>query len=133
MKFYREHFGKKLKTAILKSGMTQAKLAEKIQTEPATISRWVNGIDFPSDKFIPKICSTLELDMDYFGFGGLSSSDLIEFLFKNRDLMSSVVKIPPEVLNLLGKQDALYFKSLQRTLELIESKKLSEKRKEETI
>ena len=115
-------------------GLNQRKLADAIHVEPPTVSRWVNAQDFPSDKYLNDICEALEVEMSFFGFDGLSAGQMIDFLQENKQLLTQIVRIPTEVLELLGKQDQTYFNSLKRTLEVMEiKKKEAKKAKKQTI
>ncbi len=130
MQFYRDHFGKKLKEAIKAASTSQSKLADELEIEPATVSRWVNGVDFPNDRHLPNICKFLRVDLGYFGYeeSTLSSEKLVDFLFANKEILHGLTKIPKDVLKMLGNQDQIYFESLKRTLEGLEAKKNAPKK-----
>lgn len=66
MKIYRIYFGQKLGEALRRKGLTQLDFAEKVGVEPATISRWVNGRDFPHEDRVPDICNILGIGTEYF-------------------------------------------------------------------
>lgn len=125
MQIYREHFGKKLKEAIKNLPTSQSKLAEALEVEPPTVSRWVNAVDFPNEKHMEKICEFLNVDPSYFGMDQteLSALQFIDYLFENKDLVSSLRKIPKDVLIMLSHQDETYFSSLRRILEGLEKKR----------
>ena len=65
MRIYREIFGKKLRAA-RKPKMTQEHLAELVGVNPASVSRWETGHDFPDDDRLPIICEALGVPLDYF-------------------------------------------------------------------
>lgn len=65
MDLYRIHFGKRLQEALTQAGRNQKWLSEKMDVKPATVSRWVNGHDFPKDR-LKEICRHLGLRQDYF-------------------------------------------------------------------
>jgi transcriptional regulator with XRE-family HTH domain len=122
MQFYRTHFGNKLKEAIKELPTTQVKLAEALDVEPPTVSRWVNGVDFPSDKYLEKLCTYLQVDMTYFGFDQ-SADELISYLFTNKDVLRALPKIPKDLIKMLGRQDEATFSHLRRVIETLEEKK----------
>lgn len=127
MKFYREHFGKKLKDALDNAGLKQYQFADKMAVEPPTVSRWIRGLDFPSEKYIKTMCDTLGVSIEYFGYNQseMSAAQLIELLVESKEILPKIAKIPKEVLDLLSNQDSKYFESLFRTLKSIEEKKNS--------
>lgn len=47
---YRKHFAERLRLALKGTGKNQAWLAQEMGTTSATVSRWVNGHDFPSGR-----------------------------------------------------------------------------------
>ncbi len=117
MKIYREHFGKKLRDAIKDAKLTQAKFAETIGVEPPAVSRWVNGVDFPDESRFPKICATLKVEPNYFGYSQtMSSNDFLRLLIDLEDVLPSLRSIPKDILLLLSKQDSTYFETLRASL-----------------
>lgn len=60
MDIYRKQFGTQLRLALEAAGKTQAWLAEKMEVKAATVSRWVNGKDFPKNR-VEKIAKFLEM------------------------------------------------------------------------
>lgn len=127
MKLYKEHFGKRLKDALDLSGMKQVQLAEKLEVEPPTVSRWIRGIDMPEEWRISKIAETLNVHEEFFGFENshreLTAKELCDFYFENEEIIPLIPKIPKDVLKLLSSQDETYFSSLRRILEGLEEKK----------
>lgn len=66
MDFIKKHFGLKLKLAIKNAGMTQSELAGLLEVEPASVSRWCNGHDSPTDDRLPDLLKLLQVSEDYF-------------------------------------------------------------------
>lgn len=66
MRIYRTFFAKKLRDALDRSDLNQRKLAEKVDVEPPSVSRWINGEDFPDEERLPRIAKALNLPKDYF-------------------------------------------------------------------
>lgn len=66
MQIYREHFGDKLRRARERANFTQAELAEELDVEPSTVSKWETGKDFPGQEHVPTIVKTLGTAPDYF-------------------------------------------------------------------
>lgn len=66
LEIYKKFFGEKLRKAIIAAGLNQSRLAELLKVEPPTISRWVNGHDFPDDERLPDICQHLGVKQHYF-------------------------------------------------------------------
>lgn len=54
-----------IKIQIIKKGLTQKEIAEKLNISEATLSRWINGKLGNIDKFI-KLCYILELKISDF-------------------------------------------------------------------
>lgn len=57
--------GQKLLNALKMNGMTQAELAEKMNTTEVTVSRWVNGIRNPKADALKKMCLILNVSTDW--------------------------------------------------------------------
>ena len=66
IKQIRESFGTHLKSARKSIGMTQEKLAEILDVQPASVSRWESGKFMPSEKQIPLICKALKKEASFF-------------------------------------------------------------------
>lgn len=60
-----EAFSERLSTAIKKSGMTQARLAEKADTSSANISNYCRGKSFPPLDTLSKIANVLNVSIDW--------------------------------------------------------------------
>ena len=63
MKF--NEFGKKIENLRRAINLSQAELAEKLNVNVLTVSKWENGIGFPDLHKIPLIAHTLETTTDY--------------------------------------------------------------------
>ena len=63
MKF--NEFGKKIETLRREHNLSQADLAEKLNVNVLTVSKWENGIGFPDLHKIPLIAHTLGTTTDY--------------------------------------------------------------------
>lgn len=61
---YRKYFGERLRRALEAIGQNQAWLADKLEVKPATVSRWVNGKDFPTRERLETIARFLEVSVD---------------------------------------------------------------------
>jgi transcriptional regulator with XRE-family HTH domain len=74
MKFYKSHFGRKLKAALKASGLKQRQLAEArgVDVDQSAVSRWVSGEDMPDDIRLPAIAEALGVDSNYFEVDGLA-------------------------------------------------------------
>lgn len=125
MEIYKKHFGKKLKQAINQAGLKQFELADKLDVNPAAISHWVSGKDFPDDSRIEKICSVLHVDLNYFGYGKteMSAMELLDLLQENRESLFLIPRIPKDILKLLSVQDDIVLKEIRVMLEKLEEKK----------
>lgn len=67
MEIYRKQFGKKLHEAISERGIKQFQLAATLGVKPSTVSRWINGHDFPEDdRRLEAICAAIGKDKEYF-------------------------------------------------------------------
>jgi transcriptional regulator with XRE-family HTH domain len=66
MDIFRLRFGERLGAALAEAGMRQNELAEKLNVKDSTVSRWVNGKDFPEGARISDICRALNKPEDYF-------------------------------------------------------------------
>lgn len=66
MKIYKLLFGKKLKAARKKAGISQEELAALVGVEGPSVSRWETGKDFPEDSRLKKIESAIGVDESYF-------------------------------------------------------------------
>lgn len=66
MEIYRKYFGHRLGIAIKDGGYNQTTFAEAVGVENPTVSRWVNGRDFPHEETFKTICRVLKLTPDYF-------------------------------------------------------------------
>jgi tetratricopeptide (TPR) repeat protein/DNA-binding XRE family transcriptional regulator len=62
------HFASILKDARLTKGWTQSYLADQLNTNQFTISRWESGRVFPSEYFQKKLCLLFEKSAEDFGF-----------------------------------------------------------------
>jgi transcriptional regulator with XRE-family HTH domain len=74
VEFYRQQFGRRLAEALKMSGRTQSWLAEKLDVKDSTVSRWVNGHDFPRDR-LQEICSALKVPVSHFDPDGQTLLD----------------------------------------------------------
>lgn len=103
-----EFFGKKLKIARKRNGLSQNDLAHKLHVTPTTINFYEKGHAYPTlDKFT-KICTILDVCPDYF----LSSSDDLSHksLNLNDGQMESVMKFV-SLIEEANKAAFLYNKS----------------------
>ena len=62
----RKNFGKKIKLARVELDLTQAKLAQKINTKQKNISRYETGASLPSIETLVKIAKVLKKKVGYF-------------------------------------------------------------------
>ena len=60
-----EDFSERLSIAIKKSGMTQAALAEKVDTSAANISNYCRGKSFPPLDVLERIAESLNVSIDF--------------------------------------------------------------------
>lgn len=97
MRIYRKYFGKKLREAMDAAGIKGVDLAEKVGVEPPSVSRWINGLDFPDDARLPKIARTVKVSTDYFDVceaqTKLDFNDAGAFLSKYASLSPKLRKI----------------------------------------
>ncbi len=70
MDFWKKHFGKKLKEARRKKGLSQADLGlalgDHLSVESSSVSRWENGHDLPDDSRLRKLFDVLGVKERYF-------------------------------------------------------------------
>jgi transcriptional regulator with XRE-family HTH domain len=70
MEFWKNHFGRRLKAARQKKGLSQAKLGEALgddlKVEPSSVSRWETGHDSPDERRLSKLFEILEVNENYF-------------------------------------------------------------------
>lgn len=57
-----------LKAARVNAGFTQAEVAEKIGVAPSTLRNWENGITFPKQPAIEKMCELYNVSYDNLKF-----------------------------------------------------------------
>lgn len=60
------YFNEAITRLIKEKGITQKKLAELLQTDPATVNNWVKGRKTPNMESIKNICEVLEVSFSYF-------------------------------------------------------------------
>jgi len=60
------YFNKAIAQLIKEKGITQKKLAELLQTDPATVNNWVKGRKTPNTDSIKNICKVLGVSFSYF-------------------------------------------------------------------
>jgi transcriptional regulator with XRE-family HTH domain len=58
--------GKKIKVARVELDLNQTDLADKIGTNQKSVSRYENGLSFPSLETMAKIAKVLKKPVDYF-------------------------------------------------------------------
>lgn len=124
MDIYKIEFGKKLRAALDKVGFTQSEFSEKINVKPATVSRWVNGHDFPNDSRLSEICSILSVDHSYFIPKEHKSPPTVEALLEalsklqkeKAELERQIGNIPLNILALLAKADKTQREMIERIL-----------------
>lgn len=61
---YKNDIQKRLKEAILKSSLTQAEIAAKLNVSTSTISKYMNSNKCPSLKTFAKLCDALNISAD---------------------------------------------------------------------
>ena len=54
------NFAENLRRAMLENGISQTKLAKKLNTTQATVSRWINKINQPDFETLFLICEILD-------------------------------------------------------------------------
>jgi len=62
----KKKFGKKIKLARIELDLTQAQLAEKINTKQKNISRYETGASLPSIETLIKVAKVLKKKIGYF-------------------------------------------------------------------
>lgn len=65
MKIFREHFGKKLQSAMRDANLSQTALSKLLEVNPSAVSRWVRAEDFPDDSRLPDISAALRVPEEY--------------------------------------------------------------------
>jgi len=73
----KEEIGKKIKILRKTRGLTQQQLAEKLNVKRSTISNYEIGRRSPHIKELEEIAEALNVNLDYFGFGGSAAVDLV--------------------------------------------------------
>lgn len=83
MENMKETLSEKLKKLRMKSGLTQAELAEKIKVSPSSIGMYEQGRREPNNHTLSKICKELDAEGDYvldLQNDKIKSKDVIEML-----------------------------------------------------
>lgn len=62
-------FSERLYCELLRSGLTQAELANRIGVERKSISNYIHGVSDPQSSVLGKICKQLNVSADYLLFG----------------------------------------------------------------
>lgn len=75
----KEEIGKKIKILRKTRGLTQQQLADKLSppVKRATISNWEIARRSPDIHQLEALCEALNVNLDYFGFGGSAAVDLV--------------------------------------------------------
>ncbi len=60
---YKKSYGTLIYESRKRKNLTQMKLAEFLETTDKIISKWENEINFPSNKFLLKLCDVLEIEV----------------------------------------------------------------------
>lgn len=85
----KEEIGQKIKILRKTRGLTQQQLADKLNVKRATISNYEIGRRSPHIKELESIAAALGVGLDYFGYGGGETIDLIaraKVLFESNDI-----------------------------------------------
>lgn len=93
MQIYKNYFGEKLKSALSASGINQRELSDLLDVKTSTVSRWVNGHDFPDDQRLPEICKAVGVKANYFLEPGSKSPQAIDF---SASILSNLASLSPE-------------------------------------
>jgi len=73
----KEEIGKKIKILRKTRGLTQQQLAEKLNEKRFPITNYEIGRRSPHIKELEEIAEALNVNLDYFGFGGSAAVDLV--------------------------------------------------------
>ncbi|SHH35252.1 DNA-binding transcriptional regulator, XRE-family HTH domain [Clostridium collagenovorans DSM 3089] len=82
--------GKKIKDARVKSGLTQEKVAEKIEVSRQTISNWENEKSYPDIISVIRLSDIYSISLDELLKG---DSDMMKYLEDSTDVVSSNKKL----------------------------------------
>lgn len=85
----KEEIGQKIKILRKTRGLTQEQLADKLNIKRATISNYEIGRRSPHIKELESIAAALGVGLDYFGYGGSETIDLIaraKVLFESEEI-----------------------------------------------
>lgn len=85
----KEEIGKKIKILRKTRGLTQQQLAEKLKVKRATISNYEIGRRSPHIKELEDISEALGVNLEYFGYGGSPTVDLVaraKVLFEDKTI-----------------------------------------------
>lgn len=100
----KEEIGQKIKILRKTRGLTQQQLADKLNVKRATISNYEIGRRSPHIKELELIAEALGVGLDYFGYGGSETIDLIaraKVLFESNDIPADEkAKIYKEIMKL---------------------------------
>lgn len=100
----KEEIGQKIKILRKTRGLTQQQLADKLNVKRATISNYEIGRRSPHIKELEAIAEALGVALDYFGYGGSETIDLIaraKVLFESNDIPADEkAKIYKEIMKL---------------------------------
>ncbi len=85
--------GKKLKIAIINTGISQEEFAKKLKINRALVSQWITGFRNPSMKNLDKISKILELPISYFiEEKSENKTNIEEILIKKLELIDKTEK-----------------------------------------
>lgn len=120
MDLFRKYFGRKLAKALAEKGLNQTNFADKVGVKAATISRWINGHDFPDDNRLQDIYRVLGVGEAYFDPQEQKPTPTVEKLLaaltelekENRELRGQLEKptvetLPKELIELWFKTPAV--------------------------
>lgn len=113
MDIFRAQFGHKLARALHDAGMKQNALAEILDVKDSTVSRWVNGKDFPGGARLPEICEALGVTSEYF----TERTPIAESIRETTSLLQGLLERPPKAKNLvfaIATRDDSFLKGFSR-------------------
>ena len=85
-----QEFPKRLKVLRQKLGWSQGQVAKKVQADPQRISKYENGVIFPTTDMLIKLSQIFEVSLDYLVLG---EKEIDTEEIKNRELLKRVQQI----------------------------------------
>lgn len=108
MEVLRKYVGKQLERAMQLRNMRQVELARALDVDQPNVSRWINGITFPSEENFEEACKLLKMSKEQLLFpqGELKSDLIVEAVGKLPLLNEKQLKSVLSLINTATDQTA---------------------------